>query len=108
MKFFNTPHKKKSAVITFFSGLTLFLIFFLFGLNYLDPPITYGMEISFGVSDKDGFVQEKEINQSIKEEEKSDGKNANESQLSNSKNVVVQKESNISVDNKVDLSLIHI
>ena len=59
MKFLNTPHKKKSAVITFFSGLTLFLIFFLFGLNYLDPPITYGMEISFGVSDKDGFVQEK-------------------------------------------------
>lgn len=102
MNFLNTPHKKKSAIITFFSGLTFFLIFFLFGLNYLDPPITYGMEVSFGVSDRGGFAQEQEINQSIKEEEKSEGTNANEPQLSNSKNVVVQKESNISVDNKVD------
>jgi len=102
MKFLNTPHEKKSAVITFFSGLLLFFIFFLFGLKYLDPPITYGMEVSFGVSDRGGFAQEQEINQSIKEEEKSEGTNANEPQLSNSKNVVVQKESNISVDNKVD------
>ena len=102
MNFLNTPHKKKSAIITFFSGLTFFLIFFLFGLNYLDPPITYGMEVSFGVSDRGGFAKEQEINQSIKEEEKSEGTNANEPQLSNSKNVVVQKKSNISVDNKVD------
>ena len=99
MKFLNTPHEKKSAVITFFSGLALFFIFFLFGLKYLDPPITYGMEISFGISDKGGFAQEKEINQSIKEEKISEGVNANESQSSNSKNVIVEKESIISVDN---------
>ena len=88
MKFLNTPHEKKSAVITFFSGLALFFIFFLFGLKYLDPPITYGMEISFGVSDRDGFAQEQEINQSKKEEKISEVVNANESQSSNSKNVL--------------------
>jgi len=98
MKFLNTPHKKKSAVITFFSGLTLFFLFFLFGLKYLDPPITYGMEISFGVSDKGEFAQEREVNQSIKEEEISEGTNKNEPRLSSSKNVLVEEESIISVD----------
>jgi len=100
MKIFNTPHKKKSAVITLFSGLSLFFIFFFFGLKYLDPPIVYGMEISFGVSDKGGFIEEKKIIQSVIEDEIIEEIKENESQLSDSKNVLVEKESIISVDNK--------
>ena len=48
MKYFNTPHEKKSAVITTVIATLLILLFFLLGLKYYDPPITFGMEVNFG------------------------------------------------------------
>ena len=42
MKFFSTPNEKKSAIITSLIGFLLILIFFVFGLTFLDPPISYG------------------------------------------------------------------
>ncbi|MGB2085932.1 MAG: energy transducer TonB [Flavobacteriaceae bacterium] len=50
MKYLETPHERKSAILTFIIGLLLLLLFSLMGLNYLDPPISYGMEVNFGTS----------------------------------------------------------
>ena len=48
MKFFSTPNEKKSAIITSLIGVLLIIIFFIFGLTFFDPPISYGVEVSFG------------------------------------------------------------
>ena len=48
MKFFSTPYEKKSAIITSLIGALLILIFFVFGLTFFDPPISYGVEVNFG------------------------------------------------------------
>ena len=48
MKFFSTPNEKKSAIITSFIGIFLILIFFVFGLTFFDPPVSYGVEVNFG------------------------------------------------------------
>ena len=48
MIIFDSPHKKKSAGITFVVLLLLIFLFFVFGLTYYDPPIDYGMEINLG------------------------------------------------------------
>lgn len=48
MKFFRTPHEKKSAVITTIITVLIILLFFLLGLKYYDPPISFGMEVNFG------------------------------------------------------------
>jgi len=48
MRYFNTPHEKKSAVITTLITFSLILLFFLLGLKYYDPPISFGMEVNFG------------------------------------------------------------
>ena len=48
MIIFDSPHKKKSAGITFIVLLLLIFLFFVLGLTYYDPPIDYGMEINFG------------------------------------------------------------
>lgn len=50
MAFLNTVHKKKSAVITLITAFLIALLFFGLGLRYLDPPISYGMEVNFGTS----------------------------------------------------------
>lgn len=50
MKFFNTPHERKSAVLTSIIVLLLLLFFSWVGLSYFDPPIRYGMEVNFGSS----------------------------------------------------------
>jgi len=51
MSYLDTPHKKKSAVLTaIIMALMLFLIFTL-GLKYLDPPEEYGIAVNFGTSD---------------------------------------------------------
>lgn len=50
MRFLETKHKKKSAVITAIL-LTLILVGILnFGMQYLDPPEEYGLAINFGDS----------------------------------------------------------
>ena len=48
MIIFDSPHKKKSASITFVVALLLVILFFGLGLTYYDPPIDYGMEVSLG------------------------------------------------------------
>jgi len=48
MKILDTPHKKKSAGLTALVGLLLLLLFFVMGLTYYDPPVSYGMEVNFG------------------------------------------------------------
>ncbi len=50
MSLFDTPHKRKSALLTSTIALLLLLLFSWLGLSYLDPPISYGMEVSFGTS----------------------------------------------------------
>tara|TARA_B110000285_G_C15090560_1_gene598828 strand:+ start:766 stop:1617 length:852 start_codon:yes stop_codon:yes gene_type:complete len=47
MEFLNTPHKKKSAGLTAIFALLFLLLFFVLGLTYYDPPISYGMEVNF-------------------------------------------------------------
>lgn len=50
MKYLETPHERKSAVLTTVIALLLLLLFSLVGLKYFDPPIDYGMEVNFGSS----------------------------------------------------------
>lgn len=50
MKVFDTPHKKKSAVLTLITAFLLIFLFFYIGLSYYDPPVSYGMEVNFGNS----------------------------------------------------------
>ncbi len=50
MKYFKTPHERKSAVLTTVLAVLLLLLFSLVGLKYFDPPIRYGMEVNFGTS----------------------------------------------------------
>ena len=52
MGFLNTPHKKKSALLTSMITLLLLLFFSWIGLSYFDPPISYGMEVNFGTSNQ--------------------------------------------------------
>ena len=50
MKYFKTPHERKSAALTTIIAVLLLLLFSLVGLKYFDPPISYGMEVNFGTS----------------------------------------------------------
>ena len=59
MKLLDTAHKKKAALLTTIIALLLLLVFFVLGLSYLDPPITYGMEVNFGM-----YSTGKSVNQS--------------------------------------------
>ena len=62
MKFLNTPHERKSALLTAIIAVLLLLIFSLIGLRYFDPPIRYGLEVNFGTSSQgSGKVQPKEL-----------------------------------------------
>lgn len=47
----NTTHKRKSAVITAVILLLLILGIFNYGMQYLDPPVEYGLAINFGASE---------------------------------------------------------
>ena len=60
MKILDTPHKKKSAGLTALIAVLLLLLFFVLGLTYYDPPISYGMEVNFGtLAQGSGNVQPK-------------------------------------------------
>ena len=48
MKYLKTPHEKKSAVITTLISALLIILFFILGLKYYDPPISFGMEVNYG------------------------------------------------------------
>jgi hypothetical protein len=71
MKFLDTPHKKKSAALTTVLGCLLLLLFFVLGLTYFDPPISYGMEVNFGtLAQGRGDIQpQKPIQKSVPQEE---------------------------------------
>lgn len=51
MKIFDTKHKRKSAIIT--AAILILLLFgiFNYGMQYLDPPVEYGLAINFGNSE---------------------------------------------------------
>jgi len=71
MKLLDTPHKKKSAVLTTLLGILFLLLFFLLGLTYYDPPISYGMEVNFGtLAQGSGAIQPvKAVQKSVSQEE---------------------------------------
>ncbi len=48
MKYLKTPHERKSAVVTALIMALIVLLFYLLGLKYYDPPISFGMEVNFG------------------------------------------------------------
>jgi len=102
MRFLDTTHKKKSAIITFFIGTFILLILFLIGMTYYDPPIVYGMEVSFGntpenISENFSKNKKKEVSNISKPIPKKEMKNLNqENKLLN------EKESNVKI-NKTDL-----
>ena len=52
MEFLNTPHKKKSAGLTAIFAVLFLSLFFVLGLTYYDPPVSYGMEVNFGTLTK--------------------------------------------------------
>lgn len=51
MKVLDTTHKRKSAIITAIILLLLLFGIFNFGMQYMDPPIEYGVAINFGDSE---------------------------------------------------------
>ncbi|MEO2100055.1 MAG: energy transducer TonB [Flavobacteriaceae bacterium] len=62
MKILDTPHKKKSAGLTAVIAILIMLLFFVLGLQYYDPPISYGMEVNFGtLAQGSGKVQPQKL-----------------------------------------------
>lgn len=51
MKFLETKHEKKSAIITTVLTVLLILMMLIFGFTYLDPPPENGIAINFGTSE---------------------------------------------------------
>lgn len=51
MGFLDTNNKRKSAALTTAIMSLLLVAIFFFGLNYLDPPMEYGIAVNFGTSD---------------------------------------------------------
>ena len=61
MKILDTLHKKKSAILTAVIGFLILILFFMLGLTYYDPPVSFGMEVNFG-----NLAQESNKDQPIK------------------------------------------
>ncbi|PWH11508.1 hypothetical protein DEJ39_04250 [Bacteroidetes bacterium SCGC AAA795-G10] len=109
MIIFDSPHKKKSASITFIVALLLIILFFGLGLTYYDPPIDYGLEINLGntlQSSRNIKKQNQESNKldrigkdqgSVKPNNKSNSK-INPSKKS--KSVLTERKSSISIPKK--------
>ena len=51
MKYLETPHKRKSALITALISVIILLLLFVVGTTYMNPPEEYGMEVNFGTSE---------------------------------------------------------
>ncbi len=112
MIIFDSPHKKKSASITFIVALLLNILFFGLGLTYYDPPIDYGMEINFGNTvQNSGNIKEKnhELNNlDVIEEDQSSVKPATKSNTEinasmKSKPVLTERKSSVSIPKKESL-----
>ena len=109
MKMLNTPHKKKSAGLTAVIGVLLLLLFFMLGLTYYDPPISYGMEVNFGtLAQGSGAVQPTERVQTIEQneekpvavEEQVESVLPEQSSTEPVKEVLTEKESTVSIPEK--------
>ncbi|MDB3863022.1 energy transducer TonB [Flavobacteriaceae bacterium] len=105
----NTPHKKKSAGLTAVIGVLLLLLFFMLGLTYYDPPISYGMEVNFGtLAQGSGAVQSTERVQTIEQkeekpvavEEQVESVPPEQSNVEPVKEVLTEKESTVSIPEK--------
>jgi outer membrane biosynthesis protein TonB len=51
MKYLETKHQQKSAILTVVLMSLLLLVMFFFGMHYQDPPEEYGIAINFGTSE---------------------------------------------------------
>ena len=99
MKFFSTPYEKKSAIITSLIGFLLILIFFVFGLTFFDPPISYGVEVNFGTLSDEKLIKEVALESSKTPINKTSSINeSNDSELKSK--AVVQKNSIVSFEDK--------
>ena len=99
MKFFSTPYEKKSAIITSLIGFLLILIFFVFGLTFFDPPISYGVEVNFGTLSDEKLIKKVALESSKTPINKTSPINeSNDSELKSK--AVVQKKSIVSFDDK--------
>jgi len=109
MKFLNTPHKKKSALITIITAILFFILFFLLGLTYYDPPISYGMEVNFVLPAKENGKAkfQKPITamlNPLKDEDKTEEIQITKSQAKKvpdeTRDVVTENKSNITIPKK--------
>jgi outer membrane biosynthesis protein TonB len=105
----DTPHKKKSAGLTAVVAILLLLLFFMLGLTYYDPPISYGMEVNFGtLAQGSGEVQptksiqtiELPVEKPFEVEEKVEVTPPKESTEESIKEVLTEKESTVVVPDK--------
>lgn len=111
MKILDTPHKKKSAILTTAIGVLILLLFFILGLTYYDPPVIYGMEVNFGTLAQgigktqpiDNIQTIKQVEEKlIKVEEKVESAPPKESNPQPVEDVMKEKESIISIPEKKD------
>lgn len=109
MKILDTPHKKKSAILTTAIGVLILLLFFILGLTYYDPPVSYGMEVNFGtLAQGTGKTQPIDNVQTIKQveeklikvEEKVESAPPEKSNPEPEEDVMKEKESIISIPEK--------
>tara|TARA_B100000686_G_C16806178_1_gene990720 strand:- start:14023 stop:14874 length:852 start_codon:yes stop_codon:yes gene_type:complete len=103
MKLFNSPHKRKSFIITILLVALLFLFFSLMGLSYIDPPIEYGMEVSIGnnFNGKGEIKLNKSLTVDEKQEKKLDESKTKSKPIDNinskTKKVITQENTNSTI-----------
>ena len=108
MKILETPHKKKSAILTAICAALILLLFFVLGLTYYDPQISYWMEVNFGtLAQGSGAVQperavasQPEVVQEKQVQEKQQVTPPPVSTPKNTADVLTEKESTIAVPKK--------
>ena len=109
MIIFDSPHKKKSAGITFIVLLLLIFLFFVLGLTYYDPPIDYGMEINFGstIQKTDNIKEQKQksikFDGVAKDQNSVKSFNKTNSEINSNKkseHILTEKESSVSLPKK--------
>ena len=99
MMFFSTPNEKKSAIITSLIGVLLILIFFIFGLTFFDPPISYAVEVNFGTLSNEKLIKKIDFESTKNPSKKiTPINNLDDSKLKSK--TVVQKKSIVSIDDK--------
>ena len=99
MKFFSTYNEKKSAIITSFIGALLIFIFFVFGLTFFDPPISYGVEVNFGTFSDEKLIRKVDFETSKAPLNKiNSSNNFDDSELKSK--AIIEKKSFVSIDDK--------